>query len=1252
MLNFRMPALILSLLCVVACTRNTGDTSTFTLSINTQSHAKAATDPNLVMNTIIINVSGPGISPSLFYQWQNNDAGTLAPPSSIPFTVARGSGRIVQVLEVYKDSTKGTQAFYYGDATGLDLNADTATVGVTTTAAGTSSFDGHVYGRYMDDSVGGGPSGVMTGLYTPNDGTPPMTVTTSPIFAGWFSVFVLDTASFTYTLNGKTIFDSININSAIFKGSASVVRANIPSYDRTNDSGTTTESASRAILGFFGPNAPKATHLACYDNRNGQATSVKMKGSATPMLWDGTTLAAGDAGPDAGSGTGYVPGDASVCGTSATEFRDHLILHYETLPNGHDSLSGFKGPFAMTFPGAGQMPSTIVGSMTDATTAALAWNYLPGVTNGPLGVAGVTPFARGNPGRTLDNNSISADNGIACSRITTAGYAVAGADAKTTADQPSATLTLSGLPASPQIVICPYIMTTAGRVYLDIGQEAQVGGGGMTNATAPLDMKIIGTNTMGSFTGGSGLGTSNYTLLTSNFSNGFNALAFFSNGKYLTQSDLSAVGAVQITLDAGTTWNNLTVSNASYGIGSIGVVNVGNIDHAFGVISPGDSPHFQIRVSVSAATVNTYNLTTGNYNSGTFSLLGGANCTSPVLTVFDAVSNTAISVDNVMSYFGGGNATNISKKLRLEYVCSSGGPAMATFDYLSATTTPSNCFGNQAVTGDPTNPFNFVIAPLDSGTDCSISSSVSFVAPSNAGGTNAASSGTSFTIAHDTTNAKLGLAMVNTAQSTGGLNPNSANDYEMLLDFAMLSTATNLSVQAAYLNASGKLTTPTTSAVLSSSATSWTLPASGWSTSSITNTNFFNASTALTTPASPTVQNLNVVDGALTATIPTIVVGGTNRVLAVSQSGFGGNTPASVIDTGSGNLKLSVINPGTGGSIVGQAITPFDIPNSPTGAAMARVFVTYTGGQTAVFVMAQYTQATGTVYNYGLVNTASGMSINWAPTFTQSTENIVDVTFTSANVPIVLSSASKNLYLMSVPTWNGTTWSGPMSYGTTRSLTGHLATANSIVVVGSDTFAVGGDASNYFYATWFDPTSATLTLNSTNDLSGASYPITIPAASKVTGTTVGGNRVFFIYNPTTGSNRLAAFSAGGAGSCGMSANTLLGSNVSSWTSPPIASGTGIPAAIPVNVSSRGLDGGMMYFTQDYSSPYVHLLLVTYNSCTSGNVNYSNPPKDMGQVNVPISQLIGIQNLSGLSSTTAPTLGLFGVGQYYQFHLNY
>ncbi|CAM5999399.1 unnamed protein product [Sphagnum balticum] len=213
---------------------------------------KAATSVALNLNTIILNVSGSGISPVLYQQWSSSNSGgsSNSPPSEFDFTVPKGTGRLVQVLEVFQDPTTQNNIFYYGDAT-ADLSADTQSVTVSTNQSSTSAYESHVMGRYLDGSANGGPSGILNAYFQPPDGTQPMLVTTSEIFSGWFSIFVLDTNALTYTLNGAPVFNNVTVDSPLFSAAPSAVRVDVPVYDRINNGQTQTQGALKLVWDFL-----------------------------------------------------------------------------------------------------------------------------------------------------------------------------------------------------------------------------------------------------------------------------------------------------------------------------------------------------------------------------------------------------------------------------------------------------------------------------------------------------------------------------------------------------------------------------------------------------------------------------------------------------------------------------------------------------------------------------------------------------------------------------------------------------------------------------------------------------------------------------------------------------------------------------------------------------------------------------------------------------------------------------------------
>lgn len=235
--------LIILLLFAFGCTRPSIEKSNLSISLDTQSFkSKNSTfsSENLVVGHIVINISGPGMSP-LFYSWDakqvfNDD--DFQPPTQFSFEVSKGQ-RLVQVILVYKNVETQAMEFVYGDASALFESAQVI-VQVPLATVGSESISGKISGRYLTSSstVAGtvlvsGPSGRVQVRYSPPNNKPAMLIQNEMMINGWFQFFALSNVELDYVLvdgthPGHKIFgQSVSLQSNYFKNADGI---GVPSH--------------------------------------------------------------------------------------------------------------------------------------------------------------------------------------------------------------------------------------------------------------------------------------------------------------------------------------------------------------------------------------------------------------------------------------------------------------------------------------------------------------------------------------------------------------------------------------------------------------------------------------------------------------------------------------------------------------------------------------------------------------------------------------------------------------------------------------------------------------------------------------------------------------------------------------------------------------------------------------------------------------------------------------------------------------
>jgi hypothetical protein len=233
---------------------------------------------------VIINVSGGNIRTPILFHWDGHDCASAACPAPAQFVIPNvptGNDVLIQVLAVYEDEDTEAMTFKYADAA-KNLTAGDVVVEVTPVTIGGSTMEGHVYARYLDQTVGGvatGPTGILEAKFKPpasasvRANPPALTIERSPVFAGWMSLFVLDgDAKFDYYVNGALIMAETNIQSMQALTGSRFLQADIPVYERNRYGaggvmGFQSEAAQKIFIGYLGPAA--GAEQACYDERDG-----------------------------------------------------------------------------------------------------------------------------------------------------------------------------------------------------------------------------------------------------------------------------------------------------------------------------------------------------------------------------------------------------------------------------------------------------------------------------------------------------------------------------------------------------------------------------------------------------------------------------------------------------------------------------------------------------------------------------------------------------------------------------------------------------------------------------------------------------------------------------------------------------------------------------------------------------------------------------------------------------------------------
>lgn len=1214
------------------CTRQVSDSSDVRLTFASQGQGTLDADQ---LTNIIVNVSGPGINPPIYFNWSRHSCQNCPAPSEIVLTVPGGQDRLIQYLGVYETSARA-MVFKYGDAKKA-LSQSVETVEITASTIGSSTLQGRVFGRYLDGAAAGGPTGSLVAQFVPPNGRPPMTLMRSRMYSGWFSLMLLDgDARFNYLLNETPLFTGVNLSSSQFATSTRVARIRIPAYEREREAGSTREleGESRFIFGFFGPSA--ASQVACYDISSNQTISNAFlpAPSVANLTWTGTSPTASEAGPESG-GEGFDPiGSGSTCHNTGTEFSDHLVFYHDQLKNGHDSVMGAKPPFQVYSQSGSNMQ--YIEAVPDSGTASvqLNWKYLPGVTSGPMRVAGVTPFRRDGP--NVGGDDLYDDGGIACSRLMAKGFYQAGADVLATDGALTGTTTLTGLPdlSNVKIVLCPFFEGGGGRQFLDAGLEVY-SGGSFTGPT--LGLKIMGSSTSNSRLYGPSISQPITFLKSAVINNYHNFAVSFGHSQFLTASQIQSV---QVSTDNGTTWTNVVTSDATFNSVSpsmtVGLIPVTS-GNALGMALAGASDTtFKIKTTMTAAAASAMGVMQPSFVSPAITLIGSTTCASPgIVELYDPTISTVVPSNLLDSFFNVTNGTDLEKTMQLRW---SGCPsASAVLDYivLGGGMSPPNCFDHMDLDFDPSNPVVFKISPKDRmGTNCNVTSyAFDFITPSNAGTFKATLAGSSAVFSHSTV--ASGLRLLASVDDITGLS-----NERLFVKMALFGELNAVNWNAVKVNMDKKLLG---AGAVASNSTAWSYgPNSGNWQSAAPADNRFSGNT-ISTPQNSAFAPLTASDSSLNggALVATAVDG--RHLIAISEETLDGGSPVMLFDDGT-QLTVGYV-PSNSGDFNGKSLKMFNMPGSfslGTGPVLAKVFTFMEQGysEPRIFVVAAY--ASNVKYLFGrALGHGADMTIDWATGDNSTSDTVTDVMLAkngSSTFPYIVSFYGANYVHWGVfPTHTGSAWAnGNGGNGTSMFYQGSSGISTTLTDgtllglarCGSQFYVVGRNSGGYL-STQNLPLSAGVLpapLTSIHPASGA----TKVACIGMTGVSGTYGRVFVSYNTADGTNALHGFE-GGLPFCGGSSDQTI-SGLSALALSPSSGGF---------QSIMGVDGMNGFLLAYQATGYPTKLTFASLSCSSSALSapaYLN----WGSLATPANQVRGLQSINdGMGMGTARSIGIFG-----------
>lgn len=423
------------------------------------------------LNMIMLNISGPGISPPILWRWSRHEvcagatcnSNTVLPPTSISIpNVPMGSGRLVQTLLIGKDPATGGENFYYAEAV-KNLTAASETVALSPVLSGNSITTGNAAGQLLS-SAGVGPTGRLSMAVIPPGASAPMIVDRREIFNGYFNIFLLDGVNMIYQLDGEAtpLFDNVNISSTMFTTPSNrVIRVTIPAHNQKRYENSTNvnevRGAEKILLGYWGRDGfDVSTKRSCYYNvtpyQVDRSRYQTYNGSvwSSPLLWDFSNPGGDKVSLDSGFGT-------AVGSCTGDQFVDYFKF-YPTAITGEDGeYGGFQGPYKFITDGeTGGLVSNTYNPVNQVRT--VRWDYLPGVISAG-GITGSTVFAKVGSG--LSTESYRTMSGFSCDRLSAYGfeeYDVAGSAATNNR------YTLTGVAyANSIVIVCPYKLMADGK---------------------------------------------------------------------------------------------------------------------------------------------------------------------------------------------------------------------------------------------------------------------------------------------------------------------------------------------------------------------------------------------------------------------------------------------------------------------------------------------------------------------------------------------------------------------------------------------------------------------------------------------------------------------------------------------------------------------------------------------------------------------------------------------------------------------
>lgn len=427
---------------------------------------------------IALNIHG-GPYGTFVWNWDSHHNGQqIDPPDYVRVEVAKGTGRLIQIL-IVSELANGGMSFSYGDVV-KDLVADFESVNITVNNVGASTTQAQVGGRYLIDGSSG-PTGQMELLFTPPDtARPKMKIMESSMINGWFNIFLIDGAPFSYRFkhDGWYLFGgNINYTSEPFSPTSDSLFSlkqrvlhlvQPPGISVWNDGGsvrTESRDEERIIVGFFGPGADSEDRAVCYDI-NADSVPNFYSTFSDDGNSDNDTLMQYSPSPTAGAVTrlnnSVGLGNTGICADGGIEYSTILRIDGKKAGSGKGRVFGFESIFKIT--GSNHDSIQAIHSSGNLN---LHWEYLPGVI-GDNGATGVTIFYNTNPGL----GDIREDgDGINCSMLSSLGFSYHDRPGDTVTNPMHTIPMSSGDYANAKVAICPYKVGYLGQKFYFNGVE-------------------------------------------------------------------------------------------------------------------------------------------------------------------------------------------------------------------------------------------------------------------------------------------------------------------------------------------------------------------------------------------------------------------------------------------------------------------------------------------------------------------------------------------------------------------------------------------------------------------------------------------------------------------------------------------------------------------------------------------------------------------------------------------------------------